>query len=147
MRKYTMKPAALYIMSGALFAVAVLATLLCRLYLYSFEILMYSLIGIFWFFAILFGLILLPMYFRRTVIYISPTEITVHSGLLMLKRDHMKMSAVQYVTSASMPLSAFSGFNFIAVKALGGSVILPFLRSSDCEEILNSLYLEISKRQ
>ena len=147
MRKYTMKPAALYIMCAALFVFAALATILCRVYLYSFEILMYSLIVIFWVSAILFGLILLPMYFRRTVIYISPTEITVHSGLFTLRRDHMKMSAVQYVTSVSVPLSAFSGFNFIAVKALGGSVILPFLRSSDCEEILNSLHLEISKRQ
>ena len=146
MRKYTMKPAALYLISGTLFLAAALATLLSRAYLYSFEILMYSLIGLFWVIAVLFGLILLPMYFRRTVIYVSPAEITVHSGLLFLRRDHMKMSAVQYVTKISMPLSNLTGFNFIAAHALGGNILLPFLNSVDCEEIMNSLHLEITKR-
>lgn len=145
MRKYTLKPAALYLISGALFAIAVLATFLGRAYLYSFEILMYSLIGLFWALATLFGLILIPMYFRRTVVYISPTEITVHSGLLFLRRDHMKMAAVQYVTQISMPLSGLTGFNFIAVHALGGSILLPFLNSVDCEEIVNTIHLEITK--
>ena len=79
MRKYTMKPAALYIISGSLFLLAAAATLLIVGYLVSFKILMYSLVGLFWGLAVLFGLILLPMYFRRTVIYISPSEITVHS--------------------------------------------------------------------
>lgn len=147
MRKYTMKPAALYLISGTLFLAAALATLLSRAYLYSFEILMYSLIGLFWIIAVLFGLILLPMYFRRTVIYVSLAEITVHSGLLFLRRDHMKMSAVQYVTKISMPLSNLTGFNFIAIHALGGNILLPFLNSVDCEEIMNSLHLEITKRQ
>ena len=146
MRKYTMKPAALYLISGALFLVAALATLLLRAYLDSFEILMYLMIGLFWVIAVLFGLILLPMYFRRTVIYISPTEITLHSGLIFLRRDHMKMSAVQYVTHVSMPLGGITGFNFIAVHALGGNVVLPFLNAVDCEEIMNTLHLEIEKR-
>lgn len=147
MRKYTLKSAALYLISGTLFIIAALATFLLRAYLVSFEILMYSLIGLFWGIAVLFGLILLPMYFRRTVIYISPAEITVHSGLLFLRRDHMKMSAVQYVTHISMPLSNLTGFNFIVVHALGGNILLPFLNAVDCEEILNTLHLEVTKRQ
>lgn len=146
MRKYTMKPAALYLISGAMFLLAAAATFLLRRYLYPFKILMYTLIGIFWGLAVLFGAILLPMYFRRTVIYVSPSEITVHSGLLFLTRQHMKTSAVQYVTRVATPLSSFSGFNFIAVRALGGTLILPFLNSVDCEEIMASLRLEISKR-
>lgn len=147
MRKYTLKPSALYIISGALFLLAAAATILARAYLDSFEIIMYTLIGLFWGAAVLFGLILLPMYFRRTVIYISPSEITVHTGLLFLRRDHMKMSAVQYVTKISLPFSSLSGFNFIAVRALGGTVILPFLNSIDCDEIANILHLEITKKQ
>lgn len=146
MRKYTLKPAALYIISGLLFLLAAAATLLLRKYLVSFEIFMYSLMGLFWSIAVLFGLILLPMYFRRTVIYISPSEITVHSGLIFLTRQHMKTSAVQYVTKVSMPLGTLTGFNFIAARGLGGTVILPFLNSVDCDEIMAELRLEISKR-
>ena len=146
MRKYTMKPAALYIISGSLFLLAAAATLLIVGYLVSFKILMYSLVGLFWGLAVLFGLILLPMYFRRTVIYVSPSEITVHSGLIFLTRKHMKLPAVQYVTKVSRPLSSLAGFNFIAVHALGGTMILPFLNSVDCDEILSALRLEISRR-
>lgn len=147
MRKYTMKPAALYLMSGLIFAAAILASALIRAYLGSFKILMFSLIGIFLSLAVLFGLILLPMFFRRTVIYVSPGEITVHTGLLFLRREQMKMSAVQYVTRISLPLSGFSGFNFIAVRALGGTLLLPFLNSVDCDEIMNSLRVEMSKKR
>lgn len=147
MRKYTLKPAALYIMSGALFILAALVTLLAVQYLVSVKILMYSVIALFCAIAVLLGLILLPMYFRRTVIYISPYEITVHSGLIFLRRDHMKMSAVQYVTRVSLPLSGFSGFNFVILRALGGSIVLPFLNSVDADEIVETVHLEISKRQ
>ena len=58
----------------------------------------------------------------------------------------MKLPAVQYVTKVSLPLSSLSGFNFIAVHALGGTMILPFLNSVDCDEILSALRLEISRR-
>ena len=147
MRKYTLKPTALYLIGGTLFVLAAAATVLARIYLVSFEILMYSLMGIFWTAAVLFGLILLPMYFRRTVIYVSSGEITVHTGMFFLRREHMKMSAVQYITKASLPLSSFSGFNFIVVRALGGNLILPFLSDFDAEEISSTIRGEITKRR
>ena len=146
MRKYTFKPSALYIMSVAMFLTAGLGAVLAWRYLSSFEILMFVLIGLFAAAAVLFGLILLPMYFRRTVIYISTSEITVHTGLIYLKREHMKMSAVQYVTEISMPLGKLTGFNFVILRALGGSLILPFLDAKDCEEILTAVHTEISER-
>lgn len=146
MRKYTFKPSALYIMSVAVFLAAGLGAVLAWRYLSSFEILMFVLIGLFAAAAVLFGLILLPMYFRRTVIYISTSEITVHTGLIYLKREHMKMSAVQYVTEISMPLGKLTGFNFVILRALGGSLILPFLDAKDCEEILTAVHTEISER-
>lgn len=146
MRKYTMKPAALYIISAAIFAVSAAATVLAVNYLSSFKIIMYVLIGLFWGTAVLFGLLLLPMFFRRTVIYVSGAEITVHTGIIMLRREQIKMSAVQYVTKISMPLSSFSGFNFIVVRALGGSIMMPFLNSVDCDEILSAIRLEMTKK-
>ena len=147
MRKYTLKPSALYLICGAIFILAAALTFLAWQLLSSFRILMYALIGLFWVVAVVFGFFLIPMYFRRTVIYISSNEITVHSGLIFLRRDHMKMSAVQYVTKVSLPLGGVTGFNFIVVRALGGSVVMPFLNIIDCDEILDILHLEIQKRQ
>ena len=146
MRKYTFKPSALYIMSVAMFLAAGLGAVLAWRYLSSLKILMYVLIGLCAGAAVLFGVILLPMYFRRTVIYISASEITVHTGLIYLKREHMKMSAVQYVTEISTPLGGLTGFNFVILRALGGSLVLPFLDFRDCEEILAAVQVEISER-
>ena len=147
MRKYTLKPSALYIICGAILVLAAALTLLVWQFLSSFKILMYALIGLFWGLAVLFGFILLPMYFRRTVIYISSNEITLHTGLIFLRREQVKMSAVQYVTRVSLPLGGVTGFNFIVARALGGSVVMPFLNVTDCDEILDVLHLEIQKRQ
>ena len=144
MRKYTFKPSALYIMSVAMFLAAGIGSALAWRYLGSFRILMFVLIGLCVGAAVLFGLILLPMYFRRTVIYISQSEITVHTGLIFLKREHMKMSAVQYVTLISTPLGGVTGFNFVILRALGGSLVLPFLSVKDCEEILTVVQSEIA---
>ena len=94
----------------------------------------------------LFGFIVLPSYFRRTVIYISDAEITIHTGIFFYKREFMKMSAVQYVTRISLPLSSFSGFNFILIRGLGGTIILPFLRTTDCDDITNLLHAKITER-
>lgn len=146
MRKYTLKPSALYIMSCGMFLAAAIASLLAWKYLVSLKILMYVLVGLCFGAAVLFGLILLPMYFRRTVVYISPSEITVHTGLIFLRREHMKMSAVQYVTQISMPLSSVSGFNFVVLRGLGGNVFLPFLGTRECEEIHSVVETEISDR-
>lgn len=146
MRKYTLSPSAKYIICTAIFLIAAAATFPVMHYLSSFRILMYVLVGIFWAIAVLFGMILVPMYFRRTVIYVSGAEITVHSGLMFLRRDHIKTSAVQYVTFITLPLSGISGFNFITIRAMGGSLLLPFLRIQDANEIENALHLEIQKR-
>ena len=147
MRKYTLKMTAMYLIGAALFILAAAGTFAARRYLVSFEILMYAVMGLLWGAAALFGLVLLPMFFRRTVIYLSSQEITVHTGLFFLRREHMRMLAVQYVTRISLPLGAFSGFNFIVVRALGGSLLLPFLNAVDCDEITAALHLEISKRR
>lgn len=146
MRKYRLKTSALYIICAGIFVVTSAAVLLVRHYLMPFKIIMYTLIALFCAAAVLTGFILLPLYFRRTVIYLSPVEITVHTGLWFYRRDHMRLSAVQYVTKISLPLSSLTGFNFIAVRALGGTLLLPFLNSHDCDEIVNALHLEISRR-
>ncbi len=145
-RKYQMKGSALVVINVALIIVLIALTVLARLYLSSFKILMTVLICLFWGVGILFGFILLPAFFHRTVIYVSGTEITVHTGLLFLRREHMRMSAVQYVTKITFPFSGITGFNFVLVRGLGGTVMLPFLRTNDSLDITNLLQLKITER-
>lgn len=142
MRKYTLKPAALGVIVAALFILCGVGTLLCWIYLSSMEIIMYIGFGIFAAAAVIFGIFLLPLYFHRTVIYLSAVQITMHTGVLFLRREHMKLDAVQYVTKITMPLSRFTGFNFIILHGLGGTLLLPFLSAADCDEIERQIVRE-----
>ncbi len=144
MRKYTPKIAALYTIQVLIFLLSLLITVLAVLYLSSFRILMSVIIIICWLIAVIFGLWLLPMYFRRTVIYLGISEVSIHSGLVFMWREHMKISSVQYVSRVITPLSGATGFNFVIIHALGGSVVLPFLSKKDSEEIINVLNSRIS---
>lgn len=146
MRKYQPKHSALTIIDVFIIALLLALTLLARVYLSSFRILMISLVCLFWSVGFAFGFFLLPAYFRRTVMYVSGSEISVHTGLIFLRREHMRMSAVQYVTKVSFPFGSVTGFNFVLVRGLGGTVILPFLRASDCDDIINLLHLKITER-
>lgn len=146
MRKYLPKSTALTIIKLTILALCAVLTIGIRIYLVSFRILMIVLICLFWALGVLFGFIILPSYFRRTVIYISGAEISLHTGIFFYKREFMKMSAVQYVTRISLPLSGFSGFNFILIRGLGGTIILPFLRTTDCDDITNLLHAKITER-
>lgn len=112
MRKFTLKPAALYIITGMFTLLFGGGCVLSWLYLSSMEILMYVLIAIFIAIWFILGFLLLPMYFRRTVIFLSPTEITLHTGIIFLKRSQIKLSSAQYVTRISAPLSGFRGSTF-----------------------------------
>lgn len=146
MRKYTPKPSAKVFIQILIFIVAVLITVLAAAYLSSYRILMTALIVLFWLAAIIFGGILLPMYFRRTVMYISPTEISVHSGFFFIWREHMKVESMQYFSYIKTPLSKFTGFNFISVHALGASLLLPFLSQKDAEDIATQLSEKIESK-
>ncbi len=139
MRKFTLKPSALYIICGLIAIVTGAASYLVWRYLGSFDILMYVLIAIFVFLGLLFGFWLLPAYFRRTVVCLSADDITVHTGLIFFRREQMKLKTAQYVTRVSSPLSGITGFNFLVIHALGGNMLLPFLRTEDCDELERAL--------
>lgn len=146
MRKYLPKNTALTIIRLAIITLCAVLTVAARVYLSSFRILMIVLICLFWGIGLLFAFLIFPGYFHRTVTYISGTEISLHTGMFFKKREFMKMSAVQYVTKLSFPLSGFSGFNFIMVRGLGGTIVLPFMRSIDCEDIINLIHAKITDR-
>lgn len=139
MKKYTMKPSALWIICIVIALATAAASYLVWRYLSAYEILMFVLIAIFIFLGFLFGFWLLPAYFRRTVICLAEGEITIHTGIIFLRRAQVKLRSAQYVTRIASPLAKYSGFNFLAIHALGGNLLLPFLRQEDCDELEKAL--------
>lgn len=146
MRKFVPKPAALLTLRILILIVTLAATVLVYVYLSSFKTLMTIVICVLWALAIIFALILLPIYFRRTVMYISATELSIHTGLIFLRRSHMRVNAVQYISLITLPFSKLTGFNFLTVHGLGGALVLPFLSTDDAKAIADALSLEIQKR-
>lgn len=137
MRKYKQKKSALVIIGVTAIVLAAILTALAAAYLSRYKITMTVLICLFWLIALLFAAVLVPAYFERTVIYISPTDISMQTGILFVKRHHMRMSAVQYVTSVTTFFSKYTGFNFVIIRAMGGGMVLPFLTLSDALDITN----------
>ena len=146
MRKFTPKPAALLTLRILILVLTLTATVLIYVYLSSFKTVTYIIAALLWAVALVFALILLPIYFRRTVIYISVSEISLHTGVIFTRREHMRVGAVQYISMLTLPLSSLTGFNFLSVHGLGGTVILPFLSGEDANAIAETLELEIQKR-
>ncbi|MCD8006011.1 MAG: PH domain-containing protein [Oscillospiraceae bacterium] len=135
MRKYQPKRAALIAIDVAIVVLAILLTAITVGYLSNYKIIMTLLLCLFWLVAILFAAVLLPAYFSRTVIYISPAEISMKTGIVYVKRHHMKFSAVQYVSTVTTFMSKYTGLNFVILRAMGGTMILPFLGVEDVREI------------
>ena len=146
MRKFVPKRSALIIIDILIFLLCTAITFAAVTYLSSFKIFMWIGLCLFWGLGLVFGAVLLPFYFKRTVIYLSATELSLHSGLLWLSREHMRLSAVQYITKIDFPLGRRLGFVFITARGLGGSIIMPFLSYNDAEEIFNSLKIAINEK-
>lgn len=146
MRKFTPKPSALLSLRILILISAFAAAVLVYVYLSDFKTLSAVALGAVLGVSALFAFVLLPIYFRRTVIYLSPTELTIHTGMFFKQRSHMKTAAVQYISSLRLPFSKLTGFNFLSVHGLGGKIVLPFLSDDDAEALADSLELEIKKR-
>ncbi|MCD7771154.1 MAG: hypothetical protein LUH23_03585 [Oscillospiraceae bacterium] len=135
MRKYQPKRAALIVIDVAIVVLAILLTIIVVGYLSNYRIIMTLLLCLFWLAAILFSAVLLPAYFSRTVIYISPTDISMKTGIVYVKRHHMKADAIQYASTITTFLSKYTGLNFVILRAMGGTMVLPFLGLNDVREI------------
>ncbi|MCD7783968.1 MAG: hypothetical protein LUH18_00025 [Oscillospiraceae bacterium] len=135
MRKYQPKRAALIVIDVAIVIITAILTVFTVVYLSNHKIIMTLLLCLFWLVAILFAAVLLPAYFSRTVIYISPTDISMKTGIVYVKRHHMKTDAVQYVSTITTFMSKYTGLNFVILRAMGGTMVLPFLGLDDLHEI------------
>ncbi|MBP1559760.1 MAG: PH domain-containing protein [Oscillospiraceae bacterium] len=84
---------------------------------------------------VVFLLIILPLWYRSVSYTVSPEGIVLRSGVFFKNTRYVKMSAVQYTTTVSMPFSKYTSFNFLLINAYGGRLLFCFLSSSDLEEI------------
>lgn len=126
-------------------AVAVVATLiiiLLRIFI-KIHVLLLSLSIILAAAALVIIFIYLPLYFSHLDYYATESEIKKRSGVFFRKSQSIKYSSIQYSTVITMPLSAYTGLNFIVFYVYGGRFIMVFLKKEDMHEILEksgSLY-------
>lgn len=92
-------------------------------------------LAVVWILTLAFMLILLPMYYKLTRIYVSDQEVTKYTFLFTYKYQYMSMNAVKSVTTFITPFGKYTGLNFIIVNALGSRMLLPLLGKNDCREI------------
>lgn len=103
------------------------------------ETIIYTAIIVFIAAYVIFAVIFLRLWHRSLQYTVTSTEIISRSGFMTKTSQIMKLSAIQYFTGISMPLSAVSSFNFIIVSALGGSMVMLFLSDEDYREITEIL--------
>ena len=146
MKKYNTSKKSLSLLKVYLFFVFLFLTILSRLYLYSYPIIMWTIILIFWSLFIVGAMIILPIYFAKTCYYVSPYEVSKQSGVFVESKQLMKVKSIQYITKIVTPLSKFTGFNFLKLNALGGSIVLMFLSKNDANDIASTIAAAIRQR-
>lgn len=146
MKRYRPKTSALIIISVAVIALAAGLTAFTAVYLSRYKIIMTVLICLFWLAGLLFAAVLLPAYFARTEIFVSLADVSMHTGIVFVKHCHMRIGAVQYVTSIKTFLSKYTGFNFLILRGMGGGMVLPFLRLEDMNEMSDIFSSQLSGR-
>lgn len=103
------------------------------------KIIIYTVIIVFFAAYVIFAVIFLRLWHKSLEYTITSSEIISRSGFMTKTQKIMKLSAIQYFTGISMPMSALSSFNFIIVSALGGTMALLFLSDEDYSEIAELL--------
>lgn len=146
MKKYKPNSYALIALQILSFLICIALTALDIIYLDRFKTLMIIILCALWTLTVVLSFLLLPIYFNRSVFYLSPTELGVHTFFIVSNRSSMRLSSVQYFSVTRFPLSKLLGLNFITVHGMGGSVLLPFLSYDDSEAIVDTLQEEISSR-
>lgn len=145
MKKYYLSRYAMRTIKLVLFLLSLILTCLARIFLFSYPIIMWSAYALFWGIFFVAVIIVIPVYYSKTCYYISSCEISKLSGFFISSKQLMKVSAIQYITQLSTPLSKFTGMNFLIINAFGGKMALLYLSKTDAEEILAVLSASIRK--
>ncbi len=110
------------------------------------EIIIWIFIGLLVTAYVVFLMIILPLWYRSVSYTLSSDEIVLRSGVFFHNTIYVKMSAVQYITTVSMPFSKHTSFNFLLINAYGGRLVMMFLSHSDMEEIYKKIQSYLSSR-
>ncbi|MGN0594933.1 MAG: PH domain-containing protein [Hominimerdicola sp.] len=88
-------------------------------------------------YAILFiiVMIVLPVYFKKAFFTVSSKEITIHNGFISTQSTFIPASSVKSVTLVVLPLSKYTGMNFVVLNTFGARAVMLFLSKSDMNEI------------
>jgi membrane protein YdbS with pleckstrin-like domain len=134
------------ILKVILFLIALAASILSKLFLVPYQIIMYTVNGLFWGIFLVGSIFVIPLYYSKTCYYVSCEEIVKQSGFVVSSRQLMRVSAVQYITELTFPLSQYTGTNFLILNALGGKMALLYLSKKDADEITALLSASIRKK-
>lgn len=146
MKKYYPCKMPLTILIVLCFALCVILCGLAEMVFYSFPILMWTTLLIFGVGLIILPIIIFPLYFSLSHYEVSADGIKKQTGVIFRTEQIMRISSVQYVTTIIFPLSKYTGFNFLKLNALGGSIFLVYLSYKDLLEIEHFLNSEIRKQ-
>lgn len=139
MKRYVPDKKALNSIRFIMLILAVAITVISYIFLNNYNIIMWIIICVCWGAAILYGVLFLPIYFRKTVYNISDSDLRKKTGMLFFSKQFMKMRSIQYISTIITPFSRLTGLNFIIVNAWGGRMIFCFLTRDETLEISSHL--------
>ncbi len=84
---------------------------------------------------IIVGLFYIPLCIRRIRITVTDTQITLDSGIFLIRSRSLLIRSLQLSSILQTPFSRYTGLNFIPLRSYGGSLILPFLNQKDAQEL------------
>lgn len=113
-------------------------------FLNSYSIIMWIIFAIFTVTGVFVSGIYLPLYFKNLAYFISNDRIRRVSGVFFKAERVMRIEAVQYITTVTMPVLKWAGMNFIIINAFGGRTILAFLSTPDMKEISTHILQKIN---
>ncbi|MBQ8514111.1 MAG: PH domain-containing protein [Ruminococcus sp.] len=87
---------------------------------------------------IIIGLFYLPMSLDRIRITVTDSRITMDSGLFLIRSRSLLLRSLQLSSIIRTPFSQYTGLNFVPLHAYGGSLILPFLKRKDAQELYDT---------
>ena len=147
MKRYFPSKKSLTILKVLMLLLTITLSILSRIFLHSYPILMWASLLLFWTLFIVLVIIYLPFYFQTTCYYVSSYEVSKQSGVLIESKQLMKVNSIQYITRIVTPFSQYTGFSFLKLNALGGSVTLLFLSENDANDIYSTISATIRQHE
>ena len=147
MKRYFTDRAALRLLRLLTLLATGVLIVLSQMLLYTLPRMMHGCILMLLLLCVLITFCCLPLYFRNTAYFLSGTTVRKQSGIFILRRQTMQLSAVQYTTAVNGPFSGAAGLNFLVLNAFGGRMLLLFLSREDLDAILRTVQRSPSYRK